>query len=258
MRRVKYYLIPATAVLMLIGLLIGIVGAKCIDAPQITDLPDFDVPQDNPYFPMSANGQTYVYWAETEDELILNAITFTGVTKEVAGIDCIVVYDVEWVYIEEKDDWFMTEETDDWYAWDNDGNVWYFGEDTVEYIWSEDWSSYETSTEGSWEAGVDGALPGIVMPTDPMTGMCYQQEYYEGEAEDMGKVLRLDVNVSIDLGDYEGCLKTKEWTPLDPGTIEHKYYAPEVGLVYIEELKEKTVEVELIGIMPAGDFIPPT
>ena len=64
----------------------------------------------------------------------------------------------------------------------------------------------------------------------------------------MGKVLRLDVNVSIDLGDYEGCLKTKEWTPLEPGTIEHKYYAPGVGLVYIEELKEKTVEVELVEI----------
>ena len=84
-----------------------------------------------------------------------------------------------------------------------------------------------------------------------------QQEYFEGEAEDMGKVLRLNASVSIDYGDYEDCLKTKEWTPLDPGTVEHKYYAPEVGLVYIEELKEKTVEVELIGIMDADDFIPP-
>ena len=79
--------------------------------------------------------------------------------------------------------------------------------------------------------------------------MCYEQEYYEGEAEDMGKVLRLDVNVSIDLDDYEGCLKTKEWTPLEPGAIEHKYYAPGVGLVYIEELMEKTVEVELVEII---------
>ena len=151
----------------------------------------------------------------------------------------------------------MTEETDDWYAWDNDGNVWYFGEDTVEYLYDDNWDPAGTSTEGSWEAGVDGALPGIVMPTDPMTGMCYQQEYYEDEAEDMGKVLRLEMNVSIDYGDYEGCLKTKEWTPLDPGTVEHKYYAPEVGLVYIEELKEKTVEVELINILDADDFTPP-
>jgi len=65
----------------------------------------------------------------------------------------------------------------------------------------------------------------------------------------MGKVLRLNVNVSIDYDDYEGCLKTKEWTPLGPGVVEHKYYAPGVGLVFIEELKEKTVEVELIEII---------
>ncbi|MHC4568764.1 MAG: hypothetical protein ACYTE3_23760, partial [Planctomycetota bacterium] len=88
----------------------------------------------------------------------------------------------------------------------------------------------------------------ILMLADPMPGMCYEQEYYEGEAEDMGKVMRLNAKVSIDLDDYEDCLKTKEWTPLEPGEIEHKYYAPGVGLVFIEELKGKTVKVELTSI----------
>jgi len=83
---------------------------------------------------------------------------------------------------------------------------------------------------------------------DPKPGDSYQQEYYEGEAEDMGKVLRLNARVSVEYGDYDDCIVTKEWTPLDPGVIEHKYYAPGVGLVFIEELKEKTVEVELIDI----------
>ena len=83
------------------------------------------------------------------------------------------------------------------------------------------------------------------MLSNPMPGLSYQQEYYEDEAEDMGKVLKLNSNVSIEYGVYEGCLKTKEWTRLEPGHIEHKYYYPGVGLVFIEELKEKTVMVEL-------------
>jgi hypothetical protein len=84
------------------------------------------------------------------------------------------------------------------------------------------------------------------MLADPMPGMSYRQEYYEEEAEDMGKVLKLNEKVTIDYGDFEDCLKTKEWTPLAPGEVEHKYYAPGVGLVFIEELKGKTVKVELI------------
>ena len=256
MKRVKYYLISAVAVVLLIGLSIGVVSAKCLEA-RAPHPSEFDNPQDNQYFPMSAIGQTYVYWAETEDELILNAMTFTSNTKEVAGIVCIVVYDVEWVSPDDGITWYMTEETDDWYAWDNDGNVWYFGEWTTEFEFDEDWNPIGENNDGSWEAGEFGALPGIVMLADPMPGTCYQQEYYEGEAEDMGKVLKLDMNVSIDYDDFEGCLKTKEWTPLEPGTIEHKYYAPEVGLVYIEELKGKTVKVELIDIVDADDFTPP-
>jgi hypothetical protein len=199
------------------------------------------------YFPM-AIGTTYVYEAETEDELILNEITITGATVNILGVDCTVVNDVEWVYIEELDDWFITEQTLDWHAWDNYGNVWYFGEDTVEYLYDDDWNLIGMSTEGSWEAGVDGAEPGIVMLADPMPGISYRQEYYEDEAEDMGKVLRLNAEVSIEYGDFEDCLKTKEWTKLEPGNIEHKYYAPGVGLVFIEELKEKTVKVELVDI----------
>jgi len=246
MKTIKYYLILAVAVLFLIGLSTGATG-KCIEA-QVIDPADFDAPQDNLYFPQ-AIGTTYVYWAETEDELIRNEITITPVIKNILGVACTVVYDVEWISPDDGNTWFITEETFDWYAWDNYGNVWYFGEDTIEYLYDENWNPAGTSTEGSWEAGVDGALPGIVMPAEPEPGMCYEQEYYEDEAEDMGRILRFGVSVSIDLGDYEDCLKTKEWTPLDPGAIEHKYYAPGVGLVYIEELKEKTVRVELIEIL---------
>lgn len=210
------------------------------------DPANFDSPQDNIYWPQ-AIGDTYRYEAEDEDGLIINEITNTGASKEILGVTCMVIYDVERIDVEGVGERLL-EETYDWYAWDNEGNVWYFGEDTVEYLYDDNWDPVGTSTEGSWEAGVGGAEPGVVMLADPRPGDSHRQEYYEGEAEDMGKVLSLNASVSVEYGDFDDCLKTKEWTHLEPGTIEHKYYAPGVGLVFIEELKGKTVYVELVAI----------
>jgi hypothetical protein len=86
-----------------------------------------------------------------------------------------------------------------------------------------------TSDEGFWEAAVDGAEPGIAIPADPIPGVSYYPEYYEGEAEDQGRILRLDAALSLEYGEFDDCLKTKEWTKLAPGAIEHKYTAPGVG-----------------------------
>lgn len=231
---------------ILLGSSAGVAQAKCLEA-QVIDPNDFDSPAGNTYWP-TAIGDTYVYWAETDDETILNEITATSETKMIMGVQCTVVHDVEWIYVEDQNDWFIAEDTNDWYAWDNDGNVWYFGEETLEYLYDDDWNPIGTSDEGSWEAGVGGALPGRVMLADPAPGVCYQQEYYAGEAEDMARILRLGASVSVEYGDFDDCLVTKEWTPLDPGVVEQKYYAPGVGLVFIKELKEKTVSVELIDI----------
>lgn len=237
-RRVGY------AVAVLVAMMLSGISAK--DATPVFDPGNFDSPAENTYMPKTI-GSTYVYEAETEDGLVHNEITFTSDTKTILGILCTVVQDVEWVFVEGTG-FVKTEETDDWHAWDNDGNVWYFGEDTVEYLYDDDWNLIGTSTEGSWEAGVDGAEPGVVMLAEPRPGNSYRQEYYEGVAEDMGKVLRDNASVPLPLDDFTDCLVTKEWTPLSPGEIEHKYYAPNVGLVYIEELKGKTVHVELIEI----------
>ncbi|MFX0196156.1 MAG: hypothetical protein ACFFCW_08540 [Candidatus Hodarchaeota archaeon] len=246
MKKVTYYLTLAITMVMLIGFSIGIVEAKCLEA-QAPDPLNFTSPGVNTYFPQ-ALGITYVYMAETEDELILNEITITYDTEVIMGVTCTVVEDVEWVSVDDGITWILIEETDDWHAWDNDGNVWYFGEDTEEWVYDDDWNFLYTTDEGSWKAGEDGALPGIVMLANPMPGDCYQQEYYEGEAEDMGKVMKLNASVSIEYGDFDECLKTKEWTPLEPGEVEHKYYAPGLGLVFIEELKGKTVNFELIAV----------
>lgn len=241
MRTVICCLTSAIALVMLIGFSMSFVEAKNYELPAINPA-DFDSPVDNPYFPL-VSGTTFVYEADSEDEFILNEITVTDQTKVILGVTCTVVHDMEWV------DGVLTEETDDWYARDNYGNVWYFGEDTVEYLYDDQGNLIDTSTEGSWEAGVDGAEPGIIMLAAPMPGISYSQEYYQDVAKDMGKVLRLNANVSVEYGDFEDCLKTKEWTPLSPGEIEHKYYAPDIGLVLVEELKGKTVRVELVDVL---------
>lgn len=247
MYRGQYFSGLAVAAAMLLGPSIAVVEAKCLDA-RTPDPADFTSLLDNQYFP-HAVGRTYLYRAQTPDELIENEIAITPATVEILDITCTVVHDVEWISPDDGVTWFKTEETDDWYAWDNDGNVWYFGEYTEAYTYDESWNLIDTSTAGSWEAGVDGALPGIIMLADPEPGACYQQEFYEGKAEDMGKVLRLNASVSVPWDDYGDCLQTKEWTPLSPGVVELKYYAPGVGLVFVEELNGKTILVELVEIL---------
>jgi len=209
---------------------------------------------DNQYWPLPL-GSTFAYMAETEDGCEYNKLTVTYDTHPVninAEIyTARIVRDQEW----ESEDCDATtatlaEDTHDFYAMDSDDNIWYFGEDT----WSIDEESGECTDDGAWVAGFNDAVPGIVMLGSPMSGYRYQQEYWEDEAEDWGAVLRLNAKVSIDYLDseFEACLMTREWTPLEPGEIEHKFYCPEdgnpgPGLMFIEELKGKTVYVEYIG-----------
>lgn len=212
----------------------------------------------NPYWPLSV-GTSHVYAAETEDGCEVNRVTTTSTTKgdfaePYDGISAIEVEDLEWLSEECDGDYILMEKTADWYAQDDDDNIWYLGEETVAYDDELDC----LSDEGAWEAGADDAEAGIVILGTPINGLAYRQEYREDEAEDMGKVLALDVTVELQGLEttYAGCMKTKEWTPLERGYIEHKYYCPEGGgLMLINELHGKTVRVEYIGdTLPDGDF----
>jgi hypothetical protein len=177
------------------------------------DPSEFTTKVDNEYFPMKP-GTTFVYEGKGErDEM-----SVTHHTRKVMGMVCVVVDDREW------DGDKLVERTYDWFAQDKEGNVWYFGEDTKEYENGE-----VVSTKGSWEAGVDGAKPGIIMPADPKVGQSYRQEYYPGEAMDMAKVLSLNASVRVPYGSFDHALDTKEWTPLQPGFSEKKYYVRGVG-----------------------------
>lgn len=193
---------------------------------------DFVAGVDNPLFPL-VPGMKYVYHGGGET----TEITVTDGTKQILGVTSIVVRDVVSVGGE------IIEDTYDWYAQDKEGNVWYFGEDTKEYK-----DGQLVSTEGSWEAGVDGAKPGIVMHrTQPATGVPYRQEYYACKAEDMAEIVSLNESVTVSYGSFDNCLQTREFTPLEPGVSEYKYYAPGVGLV-LEVGVQSGARTELIEV----------
>lgn len=189
---------------------------------------------DNPYFPL-VPGTTFFYEADTEDGLEEIETIVTHDAKTILGVTCAVVHDIA------RLDGEIIEDTLDWYAQDCFGNVWYFGEYSETYE-----NGVLTGTEGSWEAGVDGAKPGIVMKAHPKVGDTYRQEYYAGIAEDMADVISLNRSVSVAYGDYDNCLKTRDYTPLDPKVNEYKFYAPGVGQVLT---KEEDARVELVDIV---------
>jgi len=174
---------------------------------------DFTTTIDNGYFPMKP-GTTFVYQGGAQRDQM--AVTHS--TMKVMGVECVVVDDRAW------EDGKLVEKTYDWFAQDDKGNVWYFGEDTKEYE-----NGKVVSTKGSWEAGVDGAKPGIMMQADPKVGHAYRQEYYPGEAMDMVRVLNLNASVKVPYGSFDHALETKEWTPLQPVLFEKKYYVRGVG-----------------------------
>lgn len=197
---------------------------------------DFVSTIDNKFLPLSP-GTTLVYEGDTGEGIEHIEVVVTNETKEILGITCVVVRDTVTM------DGQVVEDTYDWFAQDKDGNVWYFGEDSKEYE-----NGKVVSTKGSWEASVDGAQPGIIMKAKPVVGEEYRQEYYKGEAEDMAEVKSLNESVSVKTGTYDGCLKTYEWTPLEPDLKEYKYYAPGTGMVLETQLEDESLRIKLIEI----------
>jgi len=176
-------------------------------------------------------GTTYVYEGEDEDGTAVRVEEeVLDQTKIIMGVTCRIVNARE--YKDKKGDWDQVEDTFDWYAQDNDGNIWYFGEDSKAIR-----NGDVVSTSGSWEAGQDGALPGILLLARPNVGLSYRQEYYKGEAEDVAQVISMSASVSTAYGTFDECLQTAEWSRLEPGIIEHKFYKEGTGLVYVEAVK---------------------
>lgn len=196
---------------------------------------DFVTGIDNPWLPLIP-GSTWVYESVGGEGVERIEVVVLDETREVMGIPATVVRDTVTV------DGELVEDTYDWYAQDIDGNVWYMGEETAEYEDGE-----VISTAGAWEAGVDGALPGIVMLADPTVGDAYRQEYYAGEAEDMAEVVRVGVAAELADGSFENLIVIEEWTPLEPEVVEEKSYASGVGVVLEEVVEGGSGRIELVS-----------
>ncbi|HET9203575.1 MAG TPA: hypothetical protein VFP67_10610 [Acidimicrobiia bacterium] len=184
---------------------------------------EFTVAIDNPYWPMDPGSQWVYREVDEEGSTLEVVVTVTTETKEIAnGVMARVVRDTV------TQDGELLEDTFDWYAQDSAGAIWYLGEDTAEFEDGE-----ITSTAGSFEAGVDGALPGIIMPAEPAAGMRYRQEYHEGEAEDNGEILSIQEQAEAPAGHYEDAILTKDTITIEPDVLEYKLYARGVGPVLV-------------------------
>jgi hypothetical protein len=204
--------------------------------PAHLDPAQFTSRIDNPYWPMRPGSR----WVYRQTDAVGGErrieVTVTHQTRMVMGIEARVVHDVV------TEDGQVKEETYDWYAQDAQGNVWYLGEDTREL---EDGTV--TSTEGSWQAGVDGAEPGVLLPAEPRPGMAYRQEYKEADAQDTAAVLSLHQKARVPSGLFEHVLITKEFTPLEPKLLKHDFFALGVGPVLSLTVAGGSDREELLG-----------
>jgi hypothetical protein len=186
----------------------------------------FSARVDNPWFPLKP-GTISVYAGVKDGKTARDVVTVTRRTKTIGGAPCRVVDDR--LYLNGR----LAERTSDWYTQDAKGNVWYFGEATAEL----DGHGRVTSTEGSWQAGFDGARPGVLMPAHPRVGQAGLQELYRGHAEDRYRVVGL----------VGPALLTEETTRLEPGVVDHKHYVRGVGVVVEQTVTGGDERLELIA-----------
>lgn len=210
------------------SLITGLLVLLCLAAPAATaqassrtiNPSDYVARVTNPWFPLKP-GTVYTYRGVKDGKPSRDVFTVTSRTKMIQGVRTTVVRDQ--LFLSGR----LEERTTDWYAQDRRGNVWYFGEATAEL----DRNGRVTSTEGSWQAGVDGARAGIYMPGQLRVGQSGLQEFYKGHAEDHFRVLRLSASVRVPFITTNHALLTEEWTPLEPAVLDHKYYVRGIGMV---------------------------
>jgi hypothetical protein len=228
-------------------ILLVIIGGALASCDSAT-APSYDpvIPSDlsstitNPYFPF-APGVTYSYSGQTPDGLETSTSEVSAQPRVVNGVAALEVHDL--VYL----DGALIEDTFDWYAQDGAGNVWYLGEDTKEIK-----NGQVIGTTGSWEWGVGGALPGIIMQADPAAKLSttYREEYLKGVAEDQARVIAVNQSATVTAGNYTGCIVTDNFTGLEPfAPHENKTYCPQVGLV-LEVVVGGSERIELVGVTP--------
>jgi hypothetical protein len=219
------------------GLSLALVIAAIALPPPLPAPSEFAPRVDNPWFPLRP-GATLLYRGRKDGEPSRERLAVLSEAKTILGVRATVVSDK--LYLRGK----LEERTRDWYAQDRRGNVWYLGEATAEL----NPNGSVKSREGSWQAGVDGARAGIFMPAHPHRGQTGIQEMYEGEAEDHFRVLGRSARVRTPAASSRHALLTREWTPLEPGVVDHKLYVKGVGTVLEETVKGGDELNELVAV----------
>jgi hypothetical protein len=204
--------------------------------PATLSTGDFVARVDNPWFPLLP-GSEWRYSGVKDRVKMVDRVKVTNRTKRILGVETTVVHDV--VRVNGRPE----EETDDYYAQDRRGNVWYFGEATKSF----DKHGNTVSTEGSFEAGVDGDRPGVLVPGHPKVGLVGRQEFSKGEAEDHFEVLDLSARVSVPFVSSQQALRTREWTPLEPNVVDNKYYVRGIGDVSEIAVNGPVEELRLVS-----------
>ena len=222
---------------ILVTAALGLPGAGVAAAAALGADRGFTARVTNPYYPLLP-GMRWEYRGVKDSRPLRDVVLVSGRTERVAGVACAVVIDRGYV------DGRLRESTVDWFAQDAGGTVWYFGEATREL----DRQGRVTSTEGSWRAGVDGARQGTFMPARPRVGQSFAQEHYAGHAEDHFKVVSRAATIAVPFGTFkDGALMTQEWTPLEPGVRDAKWYVKGIGQVKEATLKGGDERAELVA-----------
>ncbi len=221
-------------------------------------LPDFDAATflpgtavDNSYFPIVGK-ETRFYRGEKEEdgETVVERFELTPLGKgpTILGVETTILRDRAF------EDGLLVEETFDFFAQDTLGNVWYFGEDVTNFVYDQDGNLISTNDESAWRAGVNGALPGFIMPSDLTIGFNYYQEFAAADAAlDQATTFSLGSLVELDIGSFENVLQVLETSELTPDAREFKYYAPGLGLLLVEEgldtsFENPEIAVALVGV----------
>jgi hypothetical protein len=191
---------------------------------------------DNRYFPL-APGTTFDYRGYSGDTLQTDEMTVTHRTKTILGVRSVVVRDTV------SEHGVPVERTFDWYAQDRRGNVWYMGEESLERK-----NGRLVRADDSWQAGVDGAKPGIIMRAAPRPGDVYRQEYYPpGGALDQARVMEAKPSLTVPYGTYRRPLATVEWSPVEP-QLEQKLYAPGIGEIEEQAIRGGHERFQLVAV----------
>ncbi len=191
---------------------------------------------DNRYFPLPV-GRRLVYRGIKDGQAQVDRVTVTDQTKVIEGITATVVRDVA------KHGRSLLEKTQDWYAQDDLGNVWYLGEDTKAYL-----PNGGVDTSGSWQAGVEGAKPGVIMEADPQVPDAYFQECLSGEAMDTAWVVSVRGSLRVPYGRVHDVLRTLEFTQLEPQGVDLKVYAPGIGIALEKTLVGGKEVAKLVSV----------